>query len=381
VRRALEHLDVPGEHEARVRSWEVVRAAFAEREPAPLRRRVLRPALALAALLAVVAAAASPPGRAVIGEVREAVGVERAAPALFSLPAEGRLLVAADSGVWVVHSDGGRRHLGRYREAAWSPFGRFVAAAGPNELAAVAPGGGVRWTLPRRAVSGVAWGGSQLDTRIAYRSGGDLRVVAGDGTGDRVLARGVQPVRPAWRPATFHVVAYVAADGRVTLADAVSGRRLWARRAGDVRRLRWSDDGELLLVQSTRALRVYGASGALRFDLLGPEAAPVSAAAIAPSGKSVAFVQQVGLRSELWVVPRLAPDASAARPVFSGAGRFSDVAWSPDGRWLLLAWRDADQWLFVRSAGVRRVEAVSTIAGQFRSRTFPSLEGWCCSSR
>ena len=98
MRRELERLEIPGEHDARVRSWAVVRAAYAEREPVPRRRPFLAPALAAAVLLAVVAAAASPPGRAVIDDVREVIGIEGAEPAVFSLPAQGRVLLTSGSG-------------------------------------------------------------------------------------------------------------------------------------------------------------------------------------------------------------------------------------------------------------------------------------------
>ena len=122
MKRELEKIEIPDEHEARERSWAVVSAAFAEREPQP-HRRSWKPA-AVAALAAVlVAGLLSSPGRAVLDEIRQVVGVEESAPALFSLPAPGRLLVTADSGVWVVHQDGSKRLLGDYREASWSPFG------------------------------------------------------------------------------------------------------------------------------------------------------------------------------------------------------------------------------------------------------------------
>jgi hypothetical protein len=55
------------------------------------------------------------------------------------------------------------------------------------------------------------------------------------------------------------------------------------------------------------------------------------------------------------------------------------VQWSPDGRWLLVAWRDANQWLFVHAG---HVVPVSNIAGAFASSgraAFPTLGGWCCS--
>jgi len=66
--------------------------------------------------------------------------------------------------------------------------------------------------------------------------------------------------------------------------------------------------------------------------------------------------------------------------VFAGRGRFSDLAWSPDGRWLLIAWPAADQWVVLRADG-GSIRAVSRIKEQFRSRSFPQLEGWCCAER
>jgi hypothetical protein len=70
------------------------------------------------------------------------------------------------------------------------------------------------------------------------------------------------------------------------------------------------------------------------------------------------------------------------RRLFEGSGRFQDLTWSPDGRWLLLGWRDADQWLFI-PAGHGRVHAVSNISRQFDpgatgKAAFPRISGWCC---
>src|SRR5438034_20663 len=80
---------------------------------------------AVAALAGVLA---SPPGRSVIQSIREAVGVKKTQHELFSLPAPGRLLVNSSRGAWVVEQNGSKRLLGPYREASWSPFGRFVVA-------------------------------------------------------------------------------------------------------------------------------------------------------------------------------------------------------------------------------------------------------------
>src|SRR6185437_12902716 len=156
---------------AEERAWAVVRTAYARREHAPA--RVRRWPLAAAGVAAAVAAAAfSPPGRAVVDAVRRSIGVEHAAPALFRLPAPGRLLVSGPGGTWVVSADGSKRRLGDYAEASWSPHGLFVVAASQDELAAIEPGSGrVHWTLARAHVSLPRWGGSKADTRIAYLSG------------------------------------------------------------------------------------------------------------------------------------------------------------------------------------------------------------------
>ena len=107
------------------RAWEVVRRAYEERTPQPrhARSRVLIPALVVLAA-AIAAAVLSPPGRAVFERVRQAVGVEHADPALFSLPAPGRLLVVSTDGggVWLVRDNGFKRRLGAVR-------GRAVVAA------------------------------------------------------------------------------------------------------------------------------------------------------------------------------------------------------------------------------------------------------------
>jgi hypothetical protein len=68
------------------------------------------------------------------------------------------------------------------------------------------------------------------------------------------------------------------------------------------------------------------------------------------------------------------------RIVFRTTGLLDGVTSSPDGRWLLVGWPTADQWVFVRADGDRRIRAVSGVSEQFRSISFPRVEGWCCSS-
>ena len=57
------------------------------------------------------------------------------------------------------------------------------------------------------------------------------------------------------------------------------------------------------------------------------------------------------VRSSLWVVPRIQPDASAARRLLGGVGSFEQVGWSPAGRWVVAAWPAAEQWVFLRADG------------------------------
>ena len=373
MKTELERIDVPGEHEARERAWSVARTAFAERQSVPRPSHWPRIAAIAVALAALLAATVSPPGRAVIDEIRDIVGVERAQPALFSLPSPGNLLVASDAGIWVVQEDGSKRLLGDYREATWSPFGRFVVATRENELAALEPDGDVRWTLARPGVSSPRWTGTEADTRIAYVDRTGIRIVAGDGTGDRLLVPGVRgPL--AWRPGPGFVLAYATAR-EVRVLDVDTGRVLWrAQRAGrrsPIRAIEWSSDGKRLLVLQPYALRVYEEGGRVAAQDDPSDATQDADAAFRPGTHEAAVIRLHGSQSTVF---RLATGA----PLFSGTGTFDQVTWSPDGRWLLVTWPTADQWVFVRAGPEKRIRAVSNVSEQFRSNSFPRVEGWCC---
>jgi hypothetical protein len=84
------------------------------------------------------------------------------------------------------------------------------------------------------------------------------------------------------------------------------------------------------------------------------------------------------------VVARAGAAPSPIRQLQAGTG-VRQVSWSPDGKWLLLSWPAADQWVFVRALGAPRLAAVSRIAQQFSASgsaaAFPRLEGWCCTAR
>jgi len=362
----------PGERDAGERSWEVVREAFDERIPAP-RGRDWRP-FALAAVAAAVAAAAlSPPGQAVFGSIRDAVrGEENAKPGLFSLPAaRTRLLVNSAQGAWVVQSDGSKRLLSGYRDASWSPHGRFLAAVYGHELRALEPDGDVHWSIGRLNAALPRWsnaGGG--DERVAYFAGRALRVVGGDSRGDRLLVARSRLIAPAWRPKT-HVLAYADPEGPVVMVDV--DRRSVLRRipTKPPRALAWSDDGLRLLIVTRTSADVFDAKGhAINSTPLG--GIPVGAAFSPKSHRFVVIVRRAA-RSAILLMQS---DRTGARLLFPGAGELGAIAWSPDARWLLVGWDSADQWLFLRSAAVRKLRAVSGIEDAFGPNA--EIAGWCC---
>jgi hypothetical protein len=386
LRRSLASVVVPGELEARRRSWTVVRTAFDDREtvPRPLSRRW--PIAVAAAAVVVLAAALTPPGRAVLGSVRDAIGREKvvgvkgASPSLFSLPARGNVLATSSRGPWIVHPDGSRRLLGHYADATWSPFGHFVAVARGNALSALDPSGHLRWTLARPAVSDPRWGGTLTDTRVAYLSRGGLHVVAGDGTGDKVLVAPVALVAPAWKPGSEHVLAYATPGGAVRIIDTDSGHVTGGWRESSPQQLAFSSDGKLVAARDPRLLSIYTAHALRVAAIHSTDGEQFVDAAWAPTLPTLADVQydRVMNRSAVFVVDREGRGTPEA--VFSGAGRISSVTWSPDGRWLLVAWDSADQWVFVRTGdGATKVVARSSISEQLNGTargTFPAVAGW-----
>jgi hypothetical protein len=116
-------------------------------------------------------------------------------------------------------------------------------------------------------------------------------------------------------------------------------------------KLAWSPDGRELLVLRPHELDLYGAE---RRRLRGR------------------FVDAtfVGRRVATLSAHTLTLDG---RTLFRTTGRLRQVVASPDGRWLLVTWPQADQWLFVRSNG-RRVRAVANIAEQLGGGF--AVDGW-----
>jgi hypothetical protein len=105
-------------------------------------------------------------------------------------------------------------------------------------------------------------------------------------------------------------------------------------------------------------------------------------AALRPRTHRLALSLRTATGSEVRIVDVDRP--GHARTLFAGPGTFGSIVWSPDGRWLLVGWPTADEFLFVRADGPPLVQAVLRVAQDFHPRAVaataaPVPAGWCCS--
>lgn len=376
--RALNGIRVPDERGAEQRAWVTVRAAYEQRTPSPRRLRFRRPAGVVATVLAIAGVVALSPAGATVGRlVDRALGIPHAARVLSALPAPGRLLVSGPGGTWIVAADGSVRRVGEWKDASWSPHGLYLAVTARDQLAVVNTRGVLQWALTRPAVSDARWY-SPSGYRVAYLSRTDLRVVAGNGADDHLVATSVAHVAPAWRPDHAYQLAYVASDGRLIARNSATGAELWASDPGlRIHRLSWSANGTRLLALTRTAALLYTAGGRLLAIRPG---GPIKDGALSPDGRELALVT-TGSASAVTVYSAHGAHR-AIRRVLAGV-KLGQVTWSPNGAWLLVSWPAADQWVFVHIAGRPHIAAVSRIARQFSKipgARFPRLEGWCCTA-
>jgi hypothetical protein len=385
VRDELERFRLGDEAPAEERAWRVVVAASEAGIGAPARRRRRgRRAIQLALVVGLIAALVSPAGASVrhwVADRIEPPGAPHAAPRLAALPGHASLLVDSPRGPWVVHPDGSKRLLGDWTAASWSPHGLFAVVTKGDEIAAVTPEGDVRWALARPGTVGKArWNGPDGE-RIAYLAGHELRVVDGDGTGDRPLADHVSWVAPAWQPGPAHVVAYATPSGTVAAVAADTDRVVFRAKLGAVPTgLAWA--GGQLFVLGSGSIRALSSAGRTTWAWTPPPGTRIVTATPAPDGRHVAVVVRAGATSRVLLVPRGGAARGAGRTLFAGPGGFGAPTWAPDGKWLLVPWRSADQWLFLRpGAGSARLHAVDGVAAQFApgqagAARFPTVVGW-----
>ncbi|WP_028064540.1 WD40 repeat domain-containing protein [Solirubrobacter soli] len=361
LERALRELEPPDAGPARERARRTVLAAHHQ---ARSRRRFRRLSplvyVAIAVVLAtlVVTQRDSGPVQAFERRVREIVNEPKPTPTPPAPLPAGRLLVSDANGL-TVFSGARRIRLGGYDDATWSPHGLFVGATDGRALVALNPANGaLRWRLvPGGTVSVPRWAPDGL--HVAYRAGGALRIVYGNGRHDVLAGKDMAPVAPAWRPTTPRTVAWANANGTVTVEDADTAKVLRSYRSAAVRHLAWSHDGRKLLIAGRRNGTIHdyvtGARTPVKLD------GDLLAAAYGPPGLALAV--RHGDRTEI----RLRGSV-----LFSAGGRLDDLEWSPDGRWLLAGDAAGGQWLLARAAGQASVSSVRRLGASARTH------GWCC---
>ena len=242
------------------------------------------------------AVALSPAGATVTRIINRALSAPHIAPATgLSLPAAGQA-AGVRRARHMGRLDQRRRPSPRPLDAGdWSPRGQYVAVASAAIGGGRRPTGAVAWRLSVGGVSDPRWY-VPSGYRVAYRVGGNLRELAGDGRGDHLVATGVAPIAPAWRPGHDFQLAYVTRGGAIVVRDGDTGARVWRSRPHPGRpvALSWSPDGSRLsLVTSVGAwLLLPGQSPPLSVRL--PVRGPLLAAAASPDGRRLALVRGGG---------------------------------------------------------------------------------------
>jgi hypothetical protein len=219
-------------------------------------------------------------------------------------------------------------------------------------------------------------------------------VVRADGTAERLIGPAA-PVAPAWFPLGTHLLAYVDAAGRLHIVETDTSRTLASTAASlGVTTLDWSADGRTLLEITPQGLWLRP----LRLDKLAagirlgdarriplPAGAVVRAAAFAPRQHTIAALLERRGHTDSPRSEALLIDTNGGPPtrLFAVSGRLTQLAWSPDGSLLLLAWPAADQWLFLPVDRRGHLQAIGNIAPIFSpglrgQAPFPRIEDWCC---
>ena len=371
-----------------------MRGALAERRAGRPRRRTRRLAVIAAAAAALLAAAVH-----AAGSGRRGLAGGRCAARTRRRPRGAHIIARPGTIAGDLRARPVDRESRRVEAAARSLRGRRLVAARPVRGGHTRSRGDrarARW--PAAVVDRPAWRVSQDARwspdgfRIAYRNGRALRIVAGDGTGDRRRGpRGAGRTR---------VVAACAAPGRVRRRARPHrrGGRRHVQGATGARRpamSRPSSRGRRTAPACSRSVRIgCGCSArAAGFSVADTPARTVGRRR-PHSGRPRTSVRPRDLTTRrgigaAWSSSRPTTPARA-RACWPGPG--GSATWSgprtATGCWP--AGPRADQWVFIRAgrapgAPIERLRAVGNISRQFDPggsgpAEFPGLSEWCCAA-
>jgi hypothetical protein len=183
----------------------------------------------------------------------------RSIPARLSVPPGTHgIAIVAGGRLWLATISGLRIEGLPVSAAEVSPRALYAVVGIGHSLVALAPGGRRAWVHPTSGrVLAAAWSpdGLKIAYLVARPRGDELRMIEGDGSPDRLLVRGVRPVRPSWRADSL-AVAYVDGRGRAASFDLRTGsaRSFDTLRCGGRAR-------EVVYARTAPALAVYSARG------------------------------------------------------------------------------------------------------------------------
>jgi hypothetical protein len=259
LRAGFERLPKPA-REATARAQTAALAALG-----PGRRRS-RGGLLLLAFAVAFAVGAGAAALAATGNLHVRIGAGARpvlpVPTRLSLPPGSHgIAVVAGGKLWLATRGGLRIEGMRVSTAELSPRALYAVVGIGSSLVALAPGNRRPWVHQTAGrVIGAAWSPDGL--KIAYvvaRPGADeLRMIEGDGSPDRLLVRGVRPVRPSWRADSL-AVAYVDARGGGAAFDLTTElRRTFDTRGcgGDAREVAYDRRAPALAVVSAHSIAV-----------------------------------------------------------------------------------------------------------------------------
>ena len=169
------------------------------------------------------------------------------------------------------------------------------------------------------------------------------------------------------------MLAYDAGDGTIAITDVDGGAATPIRVTGSIPLAALQRRRPTLPVATDTALLALDPATGAQRQLLA-----VAPAAIATSPDVAAEVAAVLPGGE---VRRVAIDGAGERTVITVPGAPRTVAWSPDGRTLLVPDAAGDRWHLVMCATGADRRSTTSAGGSIQmgsERPLPGIAGWCC---